>query len=201
MRRTPMPSRAIPLARNASLSPGGPLARYQGLSRGTGLQGARLALINRDGADVVPLRPEQQRRGSPLAPVSGKRKAENRERRAMAESRFPGMNPRCAVPWCTRPADALHEILSRARGGSITDPGNTVPACNICNEELTHEPEWGYRLGLIKHSGLCCEGRKVCARYADSDEPVLILGEGGMHITVWLTDDGQISYEAPDGAA
>ena len=197
LKRTPFP---VPLAEDGT--PRWPnWTRSKELGRSAGLQGARLALVDRDGAPVVPLRQEQQRRGSPLPAVSGKRKAENRERRAMAESRFPDMNPRCAVPWCTRPADALHEILSRARGGSITDPGNTVPACNICNEELTREPEWGYRLGLIKHSGRCCQGRKVCARYADSDEPVLIPGEDGMQITVWLGDDGQISYEAPDGAA
>lgn len=106
----------------------------------------------------------------PLPRMSRKRQRENRERRAMARQRFPEMNPRCAVPWCTRPADALHEILSRARGGSITDPENTVPACNICNGDLTLEPDWGYRLGLIKHSGLCCQGRRVCAQYAEGSE-------------------------------
>ena len=107
---------------------------------------------------------------SGIRPVSAGRRRENRERRAMARERFPEMNPRCIVPWCTRPADALHEILSRGRGGSITDPENTVPACNICNEELTHEPDWGYRLGLIKHSGLCCQGVKVCRQYAEGGE-------------------------------
>jgi len=106
------------------------------------------------------------RRRSRIRPVSLKRARENRQPRAMACERFPEMNPRCVVPWCTRPADALHEILSRARGGSITDPENTVPACNPCNEELTHEPGWGYELGLIKHSGLCCRGVRVCRDYA-----------------------------------
>jgi hypothetical protein len=100
-----------------------------------------------------------------IRPVSARRQRENRERRAMAQDRFPDMNPRCIVPWCTRPADALNERLSRARGGSITDPGNTDPMCNIHNEELTREPDWGYELGLIKHSTLCCRGRDVCAQY------------------------------------
>jgi len=70
----------------------------------------------------------------------------------MAERRFPDMQPECAVPDCRRPADDLHEILTRARGGSITDEQNTVPVCRQHNEDLTLEPEWGYRLHLLRHS-------------------------------------------------
>lgn len=58
----------------------------------------------------------------------------------------------CPVPWCTRLADSPHEPLSRARGGSITDPRNVVLVCHPHNEELTTEPQWGYDLGLIAHS-------------------------------------------------
>jgi hypothetical protein len=92
------------------------------------------------------------KRSKGLRAVSAKRRAENRERKAMAKRRFPGMEPPCYVPWCTRPADDLHEILTRARGGSITDEENTVPVCRQHNEELTLEPAWGYELGLLKHS-------------------------------------------------
>ena len=92
------------------------------------------------------------KRGKRLRVVSAKRARENRERRAMARQRFPEMNPCCIVPWCTRMADDLHEILTRARGGSITDEENTVPVCRQHNEELTLEPAWGYDLGLLKHS-------------------------------------------------
>ena len=59
MKRVQMPPRTVPLA------PGGPLARYQELSRSAGLQGARLALVDRDGAPAVPLRQEQQRGRTP----------------------------------------------------------------------------------------------------------------------------------------
>lgn len=149
-----MPPRSRPMPRDSGFQPSGPWSRSVPLLSDMAVTGETKG----KGAAT---------RSSRLNPVSGKRRAENRERRAMAERRFPEMNPRCAVPWCTRPADALHEILSRARGGSITDPENTVPACNICNEALTHEPDWGYRLGLIKHSGLCCQGRRVCSRYAE----------------------------------
>ena len=88
-----------------------------------------------------------------LKPVSDKRRVENRERRAMKERRWPnGERPRCARPSCPRLADDLHEILTRARGGLITDEANTAPLCRQDNDELTLEPAWGYELGLLRHS-------------------------------------------------
>lgn len=74
------------------------------------------------------------RRGGPLNPVSDKRRKANRERARMAVDVF-GANPPCAR--CGRPADDLHELLSRARGGSITDPGNCVPLCRDCHDDVT----------------------------------------------------------------
>lgn len=85
----------------------------------------------------------------------------------MARQRFPE-RPLCAV-WqaladagmppldgCTRWADALHEPLTRARGGSIVDEANTVPVCNPCNSWLSARPEselgWAYDAGLLIHS-------------------------------------------------
>lgn len=92
-------------------------------------------------------------RGGPLRQVSTKRARENRERRAMKERRWPdGEQPPCARPGCPRLADDLHEILTRARGGSITDEANTLPLCRLDNDELTLEPPWGYELGLLRHS-------------------------------------------------
>ncbi len=85
----------------------------------------------------------------------------------MARRRFGGTQPDCIVPWCARLADDLHEILPRARGGSITDEENCVLVCRFHNEELTLEPDWGYQLGLLKHSGKCCEGSAVCSRYEE----------------------------------
>lgn len=85
--------------------------------------------------------------------VSKKRAALNRERRKMAEARWPDGPPMCAVPECNRPADDLHEILSRARGGSITDPANTAPLCRPHHTVITDtEPAWAYSLGLLRHS-------------------------------------------------
>lgn len=91
----------------------------------------------------------------PIKPVSDKRRAENRERRAMIKRLYPD-RPHCARPACTRLADDIHEPLTRARGGSITDPGNQVPLCRTCHDEITFRPEselqWAYDVGLLRHS-------------------------------------------------
>lgn len=121
MKRTPMPPRATPMPR------GKELARAGGLTQ------------------VTPL---QQR--TRIKPVSRKRAAENRERRAMVTRLYPE-RPRCACG-CGRLADDLHEILSRARGGSITDPANCVPLARYCHDKATNEDPRFYAAGLVVHS-------------------------------------------------
>lgn len=131
-----------------------PLARTAGLTRGAPLkQGSTL-----------------QRR-TPIRPVSDKRAADNRVRRAMAAAMFPerplcvvyelsqqhpGVIPDGVISGCRRWADDLHETLSRARGGSITDPEVAVAPCRACHDVLTFTPEselgWAYQLGLLAHS-------------------------------------------------
>lgn len=95
-------------------------------------------------------------RGFSLRQVSVKRAAENRQRRKMITRMFPDGQPPCAVPWCGDWADDLHEPLTRARGGSITDPGNAVPLCRTHHDVITFRPEselqWAYDLGLLVHS-------------------------------------------------
>lgn len=90
-----------------------------------------------------------------IKPVSAKRRAQNRERRAMIDILFP-VRPLCFVPWCARLADDVHEPLTRGRGGSITDPENAVPLCRPHHDQITFRPEselkWAYDLGLLVHS-------------------------------------------------
>jgi 5-methylcytosine-specific restriction endonuclease McrA len=89
----------------------------------------------------------------PLRPVSNRRQRENRQRRAMVDRRWPGGEwPLCSRPGCGRPADDLHEILSRARGGLITDEANTVPLCRQCNHDATRDPDDMTVAGLVRHS-------------------------------------------------
>lgn len=78
-------------------------------------------------------------RRSRLNPVSDKRRAENRERTA-------ALAPlRAAQPWCSRCGATgvgldAHELLSRARGGSITDLANIVLLCRADHTWVTEHP-------------------------------------------------------------
>jgi hypothetical protein len=92
------------------------------------------------------------RRGGPLPLVSRKRAALIRERRAMLRAKYPGVTL-CEVPYCNEAASDPHEPLTRARGGSTTDPANVRAVCRGHHSELHDtEPEWGYDLGFLAHS-------------------------------------------------
>lgn len=65
-------------------------------------------------------------------------------------------HPECGIRWddrCRGMADALHEILSRGRGGSITDEANCIPACNPCNEAVSSNPAEAEKRGFLLPSG------------------------------------------------
>ena len=104
-------------------------------------------------------------RATRLNQVSAKRRAQNRQRRAMVNRLWPDGCPPCFVPWCTRLADDLHEALTRARGGSITDPENAFPLCRQHHDEVTFRPEselqWAYDLGILIHSWDAPKGGEV----------------------------------------
>ena len=79
----------------------------------------------------------------------------------MADRRWPGRRDgtvmcECGRPECNRRADDVHEILTRARGGSITDEANVVALSRACHDEITFRPEselqWAYDAGILKHS-------------------------------------------------
>lgn len=76
-----------------------------------------------------------------IAPISTKRVKENRVRRRNLHDAY-GDNPTCFIPGCGRPAVDGHELLSRARGGSITDPENVRPVCRECHTRITENPSW-----------------------------------------------------------
>lgn len=91
-------------------------------------------------------------RVTPLNAMSTKRRRANRVRRDAVYATF-GDAPGCMVPGCPRLADDIHEPLTRARGGSITDPANMAPLCRPHHTEITDtEPAWAYELGLLVHS-------------------------------------------------
>ena len=51
---------------------------------------------------------------------------------------------------CSGRAVELHEPLTRARGGSILDPDNTVAVCRNCHRWIHDHPEDATQLGLLK---------------------------------------------------
>lgn len=147
--------RRVPPTRTSPLPPGPPPVRRASLNRSP---------LQQDGQPL--------QRDTRIPPVSRKRARENRQRAAMADRRWPDRRDGtvmcgCGRPECHRRADDLHELLSRARGGSITDEANTVPLARECHAEITLGPDWAYKAGLIKHDAPCCEGHTVCARYED----------------------------------
>ena len=53
---------------------------------------------------------------------------------------------------CARVSTEVHELLSRARGGSILDPGNCVTLCHFCHRWVTETPADATAEGWLKHS-------------------------------------------------
>ncbi len=100
----------------------------------------------------APLARRTPLRRTPLRQRSAKRARLYRTTRAPLVAALLAEPQPCPVPGCTRVADSPHEPLTRARGGSITDPDNVVAVCWAHNQELTLEPAWGYASGLLRHS-------------------------------------------------
>jgi 5-methylcytosine-specific restriction endonuclease McrA len=46
----------------------------------------------------------------------------------------------------------VHELKSRARGGSITDPSNCVAVCRACHVWITEHPKEAAQQGWLKYS-------------------------------------------------
>jgi hypothetical protein len=103
----------------------------------------------------------------PLRPVSKKRAKVNAERSRVVHERW-GRNPRCegctplallgitsATTGCDGWATDAHEIVSRARGGSITDTDNILPLGRSCHRFVTENPEIAEAAGLSRsrHTG------------------------------------------------
>ena len=87
---------------------------------------------------------------SPIKRRSAKREAEMQERRVVLGQIVAERGPRCQFPACKSMADDGHEILSRAAGGSITDPFNILLLCRPHHTWATDHPLQATRLGLAK---------------------------------------------------
>ena len=60
-------------------------------------------------------------------------------------------NPICKRCW-KRWASEVHEVKSRARGGSILDKENCVALCHDCHHWITTNPKEAKETGWLKNS-------------------------------------------------
>ena len=91
---------------------------------------------------------------SPLNPVSKKRQKLNvarrifvkriLEERSNCEAQIPGV--------CSNWATDVHEIMTRARGGSLLDEFNVLALCRRCHSFITENPAFAQEHGFIVHS-------------------------------------------------
>lgn len=165
MKRSPMPPRKTPLPRSTQLSRT-PLERTE-VSATSVVNGSAGRNTASRGAGFSPAGRTR------LRPVSEKRRAENRVRAALADRLWPDRRDgtvMCSNPECPNRAEDLHEIVRRSQLGSIVSEENCIPVCRPCNTALADGPAWGYRLGLIRHDQLCCQGRRICSRYDQDGE-------------------------------
>lgn len=81
---------------------------------------------------------------------SRKREALYRKRRPLVEqllAEFP-ICQRCG----TNPSQDIHEVVTRARGGSILDRKNLRAICRSCHTFITTHPAQAEAEGLMAHS-------------------------------------------------
>jgi hypothetical protein len=91
---------------------------------------------------------------SRINPVSKKRKALTSERNQTRMAVF-SRSSRCEAnvePICSYHATDVHEIKTRARGGSITDVNNCLALCRNCHRFITDNPAWALEHGYVVHA-------------------------------------------------
>ena len=87
---------------------------------------------------------------SPIRRVSKKRQREHRTRIANLRS-IEADQAICERCGFERATDA-HEVLTRGRGGSITDLENIRLLCRTCHDWVTEHPRQAHAEGLVIHS-------------------------------------------------
>jgi 5-methylcytosine-specific restriction endonuclease McrA len=85
---------------------------------------------------------------TPIRPVSKRRVRENSLRRRVVLETF-GRNPTCER--CgARPADDVHELTPRSKGGSIVDPANLTVLCRPCHDAVHLNPTTARAEGWLR---------------------------------------------------
>lgn len=91
------------------------------------------------------------RRRARLRPRSVKRDRLYREQRRPLVAALLHDQPLCQR-CATAEATEIHELKSRARGGSITDPENCVALCHDCHAWITTHPADALAAGWLRSS-------------------------------------------------
>lgn len=101
-----------------------------------------------------------------LRPISDKRRRRIDERRTTREAVLYRAKGMCEMrlAGCFGTATEVHEILTRARGGSIYDPENCLAACSSCHRWVTEHPLEAEELGLVIHSWGCLDAAQLRRR-------------------------------------
>lgn len=88
------------------------------------------------------------KRRSRLRPISSKRQAIQTER-AVLRIRMLVAHPVCQVQDCRKESAHVHEVLTRARGGSILDESNCRAVCASCHRRIHDNPKWATEQRLL----------------------------------------------------
>jgi hypothetical protein len=75
-----------------------------------------------------------------------------REQRVPLVRRVLAERPICEFPDCRALSVDVHELRSRARGGSITDESNVKACCRAHHELVTNDPAFAEAIGWSLHS-------------------------------------------------
>ena len=91
---------------------------------------------------------------SPLRRVSAKRRGLAKSRRETIDAVMERDKFACQaqLPGCSLHATDVHELKTRARGGSITDLSNCIALCRGCHSWITEHPAWATNHGFMLHS-------------------------------------------------
>ena len=87
----------------------------------------------------------------PIKPRSKKMETLYATKRRNLVKRLLAERPTCQRCLSDRSQD-IHELKSRARGGSITDVDNLVALCRTCHNWVTQNPKEAKEQGWLKNS-------------------------------------------------
>ena len=137
------------LRRKKGLIQGKVLKRSSGLSQGKGLDRSKRLEPKSELTSV-----------KRLAPRSEKTKKLYEEERVPIVKKLIAERPICEAcdifalydrraAWYPKDSVDIHEIVSRGRGGSITEMGNLLAVCRECHDRITNSPKLAEQLGLL----------------------------------------------------